>query len=313
MGERASASRRALSIVVPTRDRPEMLTRCVESLATAVGADDEIIVVDSASRDAPRIAAAAAAATKVLRCDHPGVNRARNAGWHAASHLLIAYVDDDVIVDAGWADGFARAAVAHPESAFFTGRIAAHPSAMTAHGNVAVKDEPVAAVLDGDSRGDLGHGASLLVRTIALAAVGGWDEAMGVGARFRSSPETDLYDRLFAAGFVGRYEPSALAYHDQWRTSRELIRLDWRYGFGNGARLAKLVRVDPRRARRVGGEALWGWGLRRLGPAIAQRNKTDIGRVSARLAGTATGFSRALFAPVRNGHFVERGPSNKVS
>jgi len=287
-----------------------MLARCLDFVEAAAGVDDELIVVDSAS--APPVVAATNRA-RVERCDQPGVNRARNTGWRVAAHDLIAYVDDDVIVDEHWADAFARTAAAHPDVAFFSGRIAPHASTDSAHGNVAIKDDPDAAVLDAASRGDLGHGASLLVRRAALAAIGGWDEAMGAGGRFKSSPETDLYDRLFAAGFTGRYEPSARAQHDQWRAPRELIRLDWRYGFGNGARIAKLVRGNRPRARRVAGEAVWGWGLQRLGPALRQRNKTDAARVAARLAGTGVGFVRGAFTPVREGHFVGGDRSNRSS
>src|SRR5205085_1111245 len=239
-------------------DRPDMLARCVASVLAAAGPDDEVIVVDSASTPPVQVDGA-----RVIRCAQPGVNRARNAGWRAAAHALVAYVDDDVIVDAGWADAFARAAAAHPNHAFFSGRVAALTTAGNGHGNVAVKDDGAPAVLDAASRGDLGHGASLLVRGEALAAVRGWDESMGAGARFQSGPETDLYDRLFAAGFSGRYEPSAVAHHDQWRSPAELVRLDWRYGFGNGARIAKLVRTNRGRARRVAAEAAWGWGLQR--------------------------------------------------
>ena len=114
-------------------------------------------------------------------------------------------------------------------------------------------------MLDRTTRGDLGHGANLLVRAAALAAVGGWDESLGAGARFTSSPEADLYDRLFLAGFHGRYEPAARAWHEQWRSSRQLIQLDWRYGFGNGARLAKLcAATGPGRADRRRGAVVVG-------------------------------------------------------
>ncbi|MEY2425349.1 MAG: hypothetical protein QOI61_921 [Actinomycetota bacterium] len=267
--------------------------------------DDELIVVDSASIDAALVARAAhAAGARLERVERPGVNRARNRGWQVATHGLIAYVDDDVVVDRGWAGAIASAAAAHPDAAFITGRLA--PLNESRHGGVAVKDDPEAATLDRATRGDLGHGANLLVRKSALAAVGGWDESMGAGARFTSSPEADLYDRLFLAGFRGRYEPAALAWHEQWRSPRQLIQLDWRYGFGNGARLAKLVRRDRPRARQIAGEALWSWGLARLGAPLRDRNKTEVARVAARLAGTGVGFGRALFSKVRNGHFVDR-------
>ena len=302
-------ARPALSIIVPTRDRPQMLERCLKSLRAAMGPDDELIAVDSASRDASRVAQVAYDAGAVLvRCDLPGVNRARNAGWRAARHHLLAYCDDDVIVSDDWAHCFARAAWFYPQAAFITSRLVAHTNDGVNHGNVALKDDEEPAVLTRDTRGDLGHGASVLVQGYALDAVGGWDEAMGVGGRFKSSPETDLYDRLFKAGFTGRYEPTVIAQHDQWRDSRALIKLDWRYGYGNGARIAKLVRTDRPRAKHVATEAVWSWGLQRLPAPIKDRNKTETARIVARMTATAVGFSRALFAPVRNGHFTSPSP-----
>ncbi len=298
-----------LTIIVPTRDRPEMLERCVASLRASMHEGDELIVVDSASIDIARVGAIASTAdARLVRCDRPGVNRARNAGWRAAFNQLLAYVDDDVVVEPGWADAFGHAAANNPGAAFITGRVAA--LGPPAHAAVAVKDDAEAAVLDRTTRGDLGHGNNLLVRASALAAIGGWDDAMGVGARFKSSPETDLYDRLFAAGFTGRYEPAAVARHDQWRSPRQLIELDWRYGYGNGARIAKLVRTDRARARRAAGEAAWGWGLRRLADAARHRHKTDAVRVTARLAGTTAGFARGLASRVTDGHYDERATTS---
>jgi glycosyltransferase involved in cell wall biosynthesis len=302
-------TRPPLSIVVPTRDRPPRLERCLASIRAAMRDGDELIVVDSASLKRVDVAhAAQAAAARLERLERPGVNRARNRGWRAATHPLIAYVDDDVVVDRGWADAIAMSAAAHPDAAFITGRLA--PLNDAKHGMVAVKDDAEPSVLDDKSRGDLGHGANLLVRADALAAVGGWDESLGAGARFKSAPEADLYDRLFAAGYVGRYEPAARARHEQWRSSRELIVLDWRYGFGNGARLAKLVRRDRRRARLIGGEALWGWGIARLGAPLRDRNKTEVARIATRLAGTTVGFARGLFVRIQDGHFVATDPES---
>lgn len=297
-----------LTVVVPTRDRPHMLERCLAALRAGVGDDDEIVVVDSASADPARVAAiAVAAGTRVVRCDKPGVNRARNAGWRAAYNQLIAYVDDDVVVDPDWANAIAAAAAAHPDAAFITGRVA--PLTTATHEPVAVKDDEEAAVLTRATRGDLGHGANVLVRASALAVVGGWDDALGVGGRFHSAPETDLYDRLFAAGFVGRYEPTAVARHDQWRNARGLVRLDWRYGYGNGARIAKLLRADRARAARIAAEALWGWGLRRLVDAIRLRHKTEVARIVARLVATVVGFAHGVATKVVDGHYVERRSS----
>jgi GT2 family glycosyltransferase len=256
------------------------------------------------------VAVAAGGGAHSGRAERPGVNRARNLGREHARHSLIAHVDDDVVVDVGWADALAASAAQHSDATFITGRLS--PLNDAPHGNVAVKDDVEPAVLTATTRGDLGHGANVLVRVDALRAIGGWDESLGAGARFGSAPEADLYDRLFAAGYTGRFEPAARAWHDQWRSPTQLIRLDWRYGFGNGARIAKLVRADRPRARLVAGEAAWGWGVRPLGAALRDRNKTDAIRLVFRLVGTATGFGRGLFARVQNGHFVDQTPPKRV-
>ena len=117
----------------------------------------------------------------------------------------------------------------------------------------------------------------------------------------------DLFDRLFAAGHGGRYSPEIRAWHEQWRGKSALLALDWRYGFGTGARLAKLVRSDRRRARIVAADFLWTWTGRQLLGGARERNKFVVGSALARYAGVVAGFFRALVVPVRDGHFVLRG------
>lgn len=299
-------SRRPVAVVLPSRDRPEMLARAVGALRDALGPDDELVVVDSASVDAARVAEVAAAqGARLVRCDAPGVNRARNAGWGATSSDLVLFTDDDVVVDAGWADAYAAAAEEHPQVDFFTGWIGA-PDGQDDRWQVALKQDEAPVRLTSESRGTLGHGASLAVRRSMLATIGGWDETMGAGALFGSAPETDLFDRIFAAGGSGLYVPSARGWHDQWRGRGQVVRLNFRYGMGTGARVAKLVRTDRRRAARVAGMSLWSWGLVSIGQRVRHVDKSGFAIDVARLAGYLVGFSRAIVCPVRHGHFRPR-------
>ena len=293
-----------LSVVVPTRDRPALLDACLASLVAALDVDDELIVVDSASTDPQVAEVGRARGATVVRCDRPGVGVARNAGWRAAVHDNVVFVDDDVRVAPSWADAWREVLAAHPEAAFFTGRIGIPPEQEEVVRPVAIKDEAEPVVLTSASTGSLGHSANLAVRRWALETIGGFDEQMGAGGRFRSSPEYDLFDRLFAAGWTGRYEPAPQAWHEQWRGRRELVRLDYSYGTGTGARLAKLLRTDARRARVVAREHVWENGVRRLGRAVRNGNKTGVLLTTSRLSGTVAGFSRAILVPVRGGHFV---------
>ena len=238
--------RPTLSVVVPTRDRPEMLARCLESVVKAMGPEDELIVVDSASKDAKAVEQAAVGfGARVIRTDLPGAGRARNVGWQATGHELVVFVDDDVWVEPGWADAMAERFAHDSDVGFVTGRVEAPEGQQSYY--VAIKDDPEPALFDRTSRGLIGHSASLAVRRPALEAIGGFDVWFGPGARFRGGDDGDLFDRLFEKGYLCAYEPSALGWHDQWREKAGLVRLNFHSGIGGGGRLAKLLRTDPRR------------------------------------------------------------------
>lgn len=298
----------AVSVVVPTRDRPDRLARCLESVRAALGADDELVVVDSASVRADEVREVATRfADRVVRLERPGVNRARNAGWRAATHDLILFTDDDVVVDPGWADAFSRALSEHPEAGFVTGRIDKPPHRENPRRDVALKRDPEPQVFDRMSVVNLGHGASMSTRRDVLERIGGWDEALGAGGHFRSAPEVDLFDRILAAGWLGRYEPASLAYHEQWRDMDEIQELDYGYGIGNGARLSKLLRSDRRRLLPAVRVALWDWGLQMALQQYRQGAKKLTKASLLRVLGTLLGFCRGIVTPVRDGHFRLRG------
>lgn len=296
-----------VSIVVPSRDRPERLRNCLTSVRAAMGPDDELIVVDSASvREQDVKEAVAGLADRLVRLERPGVNRARNAGWQAARHDVVLFTDDDVVVDPGWADAFARAVAAHPEAGFVTGRIDKPPHRDNPRRAVAIKRDPDPQVFDRTSVVNLGHGASMATRRDVLMKIDGWDESLGAGSLFRSAPEVDLFDRILRAGWLGRYEPASLGYHEQWREMDEIQVLDYGYGIGQGARLSKLLRADRPRMVRATRVAFWDWGLQ-MAIQEYRRGARKLAKASLlRVLGTVLGFCRGLVTPVVDGHFRPR-------
>lgn len=306
-GRERSTGTVTVSVVVATRNRPMMLNACLASLRAAVGDAGEIIVVDSASDDADAVRVVSARyGARYLRCDEPGASLARNRGWRAASGDVIAFVDDDVRVAPTWAASVAVAFAADPAAAFVTGRIDVPPEQAGAPRPVALDDRDDAVTFSVASVGPIGHGANAAFRRAALEEVGGFDEQLGPGRAFRASEDYDLFDRVLGRGHRGRYEPGARAWHDQWRAKRQLIALDWAYGIGSGARLAKLVRTDRRRLRAAAATTLWVWGLRPLVHDVRTRYKLGVVTGGARLAGVVFGFVAGIARPVRGGHYRGR-------
>ena len=277
-----------LSVVVPTRSRPDQLRLCLDALQAVLGEQDELVVVDSASSQP-----VAAPAAHVVRCDRPGASLARNAGWRSAASPYIAFVDDDVRVLPGWAD--AVVAALDRGVGFVAGAVGVPPDQEGAEQPVAVTTLTEPQALTPATRGTLGATANLAVRADALRAVGGFDERLGPGTWARAAEDVDLLDRLFAAGWTGWFEPAAAAVHDQWRSRPELVRLQWGYGVGQGARLWLLLRSGARqRAVAVVHDAVWVGSVRDGVRALREGYQLGALVCAVRLVGTVLGFVRAV-------------------
>jgi glycosyltransferase involved in cell wall biosynthesis len=293
-----------VSVVVPTRNRPELLAGCLEALRRELGTEDELIVVDSASTDLRVGMVAERFGARLVRCERPGASLARNCGWREARHDVVAFIDDDVRVAPGWRKA-ADEAMSDSGPSFVTGRLEAPDGELTSH-PVALQTELIPTVIDVHTVVSAGHGANVLLRRIALERTRGFDEQFGPGAALRAAEDEDLFDRLLAAGFVGRYEPDLLAFHVQWRDRRKLLGLEWSYGFGMGARLMKLARVDRRRARKLAVEAVWAWTLRSIPSNLVHGYQFGVAYSLVRFAGMLAGGLRVVGAPLEDGHLRPR-------
>src|SRR3954452_8521202 len=205
--------REPLSVVLPTRNRPDLLERCLQTLyAAGLRDDDEVIVVDSASTGdgAQRIASKYGA--HFVRLEESGVSRARNAGWRTAHHELVGFIDDDVRVHPGWPDAMA-AALAEPGNAFVAGWIGVPPEQAGAIDPQPYIVLPDRIRFDRDSPRYFAAGANMGVRRSLLATIGGFDERLGAGTFFGAAEEADIFDRLIALGHFGEYRPEVRVDH----------------------------------------------------------------------------------------------------
>ncbi len=103
---------KALSVVIPTYRRPDLLQRCLEPLLqqTLDPSRYEIIVVDDGQTEDTRALvenlAAKTQGAPLLRYLRPqgtrGPAAARNRGWRAAEGEVVAFTDDDTLPDRDW-------------------------------------------------------------------------------------------------------------------------------------------------------------------------------------------------------------------
>ncbi|MEO8804598.1 MAG: glycosyltransferase [Burkholderiaceae bacterium] len=214
------ASGSAVSVVICTHNRAADAQRCVAAAAPQVAAQGwELLVVDSASSSehAQALAALPAAHPGLVlsRLEQPGLSAARNRGAELAQGDWVAYLDDDAIVQPGWAERLDAALRALPPAvAMVGGRIEALWPDGASGAEVTPRWLLMLSCVDAPVGGRVadGHnicGANFAIRRGALAAIGGFPTALGrVGGRLISGEESFVIRRLQQSGLDSVYDPS---------------------------------------------------------------------------------------------------------
>lgn len=292
-----------VAVVIATKDRADFLRDALAALAPVLRGDDELIVVDNGSRDDRTQRVAEDAGVPWVLCDRPGAAAARNVGAAATTAPIIAVTDDDCRPRPGWTAAI-EAAFADPQTGFVTGRVVAdRPGA----DSPVVLDEP-------DPRTyawpqdpmHFGHGANSAFRRTAFTQVGGYDELLGPGARFRNAEDHDLFWRINRAGWQGRYEPSAVVEHPAWRSRRELFTLQWIYGLGTGAFAAKALRLEPAVGRSLLRARLLDQGLLLAGRLLRKGWEGPAMEQVVKVAGVLVGVASTWRYTTVAGHYQRR-------
>jgi GT2 family glycosyltransferase len=248
------------TVVLCTRDRADQLRGALRSVLDVDYPFFEVVVVDNAG---------ATDATRRLVVDEfddpritfvsepvPGLASARNAGLREAHGEMVAFTDDDVIVDRWWlrglAAGFARAEdvtcvsglvpsgeLRTPVQRFFDDRVSW--SRNLAVREFRLSEQPADLPMFPFSVGEFGTGANFALRRDRALRMGGFDTAFGVGTRTGGGEDLDMFTRVLFAGGALVVEPSAIVWH-RHRSDLDALRAQAvGYGTGLGAWLTKVA------------------------------------------------------------------------
>lgn len=215
-----------VSIIIPTHDSREILAHALAAVSGEVTADDEVIVVDSASSDGTaEMVSARFPGVRVERLEaNRGFARAVNAGIGIARGDVVVLLNDDTEVAPGWLRAVVAPLRQDPMVASCASRI------LDFHDRSRI-----------DSAGDqlglvasqIGHGerdgiafdrprdvlsacaAAAAYRRAALERIGGFDESYGSYLE-----DVDVGIRLVLQGFRCVYVPEAVVFHRGGQTGR---------------------------------------------------------------------------------------------
>lgn len=194
-----------ISVVVPSRNRPQSLPALLAALGAQTLSEDqfELIVVDDGSTP-PWDLVPHGQSVRVLRHEQPrGPGAARNTGWRAASAPVIAFIDDDCIPAAGWlAAVLAAYRAAGSPSVVVQGPVEPEPARLDELG-------PLSHTIQVTGPDRLFACCNIAYSRALLERLQGFDERLT-----RSGEDVDLGTRAIEAGGEQVFAPSAIVYHE---------------------------------------------------------------------------------------------------
>jgi GT2 family glycosyltransferase len=223
-----------LSVVISSvgRERPEETIESIVAAASRVEAEVEVILGWENTAPPPPLPPG----TRVVEMFPAPLSSARNRGLGLARAPLVAFVDDDEVVDPGWVAGLLAAfrSDSAPDAVF---------------GPVAPRDERGLAYCHFDG-GEfrvfrdpatppwlVGTGGNMAYAKDVLIEAGAFDPFLGAGSVGLSAEESDMIVRLLRAGRTLAWSPEMVVYHPS-KTVQERLDSRFPYAYGTG----KLVR-----------------------------------------------------------------------
>lgn len=208
--------RLTVTIIVCTRHRNDVLAQCLDSISRLQPRPDELIVVDNTTGDQDTKLLAARYGARYVVEPVPGLSRARNRGWAEAKSDIVAYVDDDAVVDSGWLDALLRP-FDDSRVAVVTGETVASAQQVQEKRNVPARYVSVEDPLwfEMATFGGLGFGTNMAMRRNSCPNGHPFDERLGRGAAIHIAEESYAFATLLARGHRAAHVYEAAVVHPE--------------------------------------------------------------------------------------------------
>jgi GT2 family glycosyltransferase len=237
-----------ITVAVCTRDCPtEDLRLCLDSLNRLDYPKLDIIIIDNApcSPGTKNLVTENYPQMKYICEPRPGLNWARNRAIIEARGDIIAFTDDDVVVDPGWVKALAAVFDEEPEAMAVTGSVVPYELETESqelferyggfcrgferrwyHANSA----PLARVHG--MTGRYGAGANMAYRSNLFKNIGCFDPALDMGTVTNGGGDLEMFFRVLKGGYCLVYEPNALVRHRHRRDYDNLRQQIENWGIG---------------------------------------------------------------------------------
>lgn len=332
-----------VTVAVCTRDRTDDLAICLDSLQKLEYPAVEILVVDNApsNQKTKKLVTTKYPDVRYVVEPRPGLDWARNRAILEAKGEIIAYTDDDVVVDAHWATALAQLFAENENVMAATGLVVPYELETDAqitfemYGGFGRGFERIWCRRDEHAKyfayhigaGSLGTGANMAFRRSLFTKIGIFDPALDVGTVTNGGGDLDMYYRTIQEGHTLVYEPAAIVRHRHRREYKKLREQIANNGIALYAYFVRNAIHYPKELKKIVYFGIWWffrWQIRRLLASFFRPSVFPRDLIFAEFFGVFKGLFRyhqarcaaesvdQIFGPMTPAKMTEANPKKKA-
>lgn len=226
-----------ISVIVSTRNRPDKIGNCLQSILANSFSDFEIIIIDQSTNNKTEkiVKKISNPIIKYFRMKEKGLDKARNLGIKKAKGKIIAFTDDDCLVAKDWLENIYLSFQNNRKISAVFGKVLSYKPeehlGLHCAGVARFKKERIFTTPPKYKR-FIFTGNALSFRRNVFEKIGFFKEWLDVGSIGMATGDEEIMYRLLKEGKKVLVNPQVVIYHDKWLTPGAYQRRIVRYTCG---------------------------------------------------------------------------------
>jgi len=247
-----------ISVIIATKNRANQLEVCLKRILNSVEMPLEIIVVDQSTNSETRklILDENIKLIKYFHLNSKGKSKSLNYAISRAKGTILAFTDDDCLVDKNWIKNINKTFNKHKNISLCCGKTLPYQSKQhekefcpcTFKKNpdkFGITEKP------GPHWKNVGFGNNMAIETKVLKKIGLFKEWLGPGSIGSNAEDAEIINRSLINNYKIGYEPTMLIYHNKWLNEEKKIKQEWSYSYGEMASYGYFSFNDNKFAKKI--------------------------------------------------------------
>lgn len=229
-----------ISIIIPTKNRPILISKCVQSILQNIAQKYDAIVVDqSTTKETIHcIKQLYNSRLRLVQYKIGGKSAALNRGIDIAKGDILAFTDDDCFVSKQWLSTIQKSFMDNPNISVVFGKTL--PYQPNRH-----KGQICPCIFLNENKKmitkpclhyrHIGFGNNMAVRKSLFEEIGNFKEWLGPGSIGSNAEDAEMSLRLLIKGRKILYNPNMIVYHNKWLSANEMKKQHLSYVCGEMA------------------------------------------------------------------------------